>query len=484
VSTRIIAGRYALDLPEPARPGATAWRARDGATGGAVVVSLLPAGAAAAAAAATLAAIRHPSLAVVLDHGEDAGVPFVVTVASGAATLRQRLAAGPPLHEADAAALGADLADALAALHGAGLVHGALEAGAVALDEAGGPPRLEDPATAGLATPPGVPADDVRALGVLLREAIGAGPGLDLLAIPGVSPRLAALVQSLAAGDPPAAAVARDALRRIADGAPPPAPPAPPTAVPAAARRGPSRRRLLVGVVAALAGIVAATGAVVGAATFDRADATASSITTIAVAEPEDDLTLPDAEVATTESADAETATTATEEASEPAVTDEAAAADGQPAPLAIELARGFDPAGDEREAEGRTRLAVDGNPLTAWPTEVYKAADLGGKPGVGLVLRLALPSRVTAIRLRAAPTGAVVAAYAARGAEPAEAPPAAWRPLAPSRTLVRETTILRSERRAPVTAVLLWFSSLPEEQQGHGVRVLEVEVIGLPRGA
>ena len=41
MSTRVIARRYTLEVPEPAAPGCTVWRGRDSTNGGAVVVSLL-----------------------------------------------------------------------------------------------------------------------------------------------------------------------------------------------------------------------------------------------------------------------------------------------------------------------------------------------------------------------------------------------------------------------------------------------------------
>ena len=41
MSTRVIARRYTLEVPEAARPGSTAWRGRDSTNGAAVVVTLL-----------------------------------------------------------------------------------------------------------------------------------------------------------------------------------------------------------------------------------------------------------------------------------------------------------------------------------------------------------------------------------------------------------------------------------------------------------
>ena len=54
MSTRVIARRYRLEVPEAARPGSTVWRGRDSTNGAAVVVTLLDEH---PTAAATLAAL-------------------------------------------------------------------------------------------------------------------------------------------------------------------------------------------------------------------------------------------------------------------------------------------------------------------------------------------------------------------------------------------------------------------------------------------
>ncbi|GAA3443146.1 protein kinase family protein [Planomonospora venezuelensis] len=52
--------------------------------------------------------------------------------------------------------------------------------------------------------------------------------------------------------------------------------------------------------------------------------------------------------------------------------------------------ASGFDPRGDQQEGENHTGGAVDGKPSTDWHSESYTSADFGGlKSGVGLLLDL-----------------------------------------------------------------------------------------------
>ena len=238
MGTRVIAGRYTLEVPERPRPACAVWRARDTTTGAAVVVTLLdrPIGAA-------LAAVRHPSLPVVLDHDDT----WVVTPERS----------GTPVAATDAAELGAALADALAALHERGLAQGPFTLGDVVADEVG-PPRFEDLATGDQ------PDDDIRQLGVLLRTALGVADGAEPLAA-GVEPRLAGLLVSMASIAPPSAADARDALRRIARGVGEPLPLQPAST--------PPRRRGLKVVVALLAIAVAALAVLAVVRVVDRRDA-------------------------------------------------------------------------------------------------------------------------------------------------------------------------------------------------------------------
>lgn len=142
------------------------------------VVVPVPSDAAARAAltarVTTLSAVRHPHLVGVLDvrtvrdgaldvvlaRGEAADLPTVLAV-------RGRLAAG------EAAAVGVHVAQALAALHAAGLVHGPLEPADVVL-RPGGAPALRPRA----ATPPEewTPAEDVRAVARLVDGLLGSRP--------------------------------------------------------------------------------------------------------------------------------------------------------------------------------------------------------------------------------------------------------------------------------------------------------------------
>lgn len=70
-----------------------------------------------------------------------------------------------------------------------------------------------------------------------------------------------------------------------------------------------------------------------------------------------------------------------------------------------------FDPDGDRTEDPGGTGLAVDADPSTAWSTDTYHGSPrFGGlKPGVGLLIDLGRPKRVSAARLQVLQAGADV---------------------------------------------------------------------------
>ena len=107
----------------------------------------------------------------------------------------------------------------------------------------------------------------------------------------------------------------------------------------------------------------------------------------------------------------------------------------------------------------------------------------LGNKGGVGLALRLELPSRITRLVLRTAPVGATIALYAVRGDEPATAP-RGWTTLTEPVTLQRKRAVLRVRHRAAVTTVLVWISGLPVERGAYVLRINDIRVVGVPRGA
>ena len=478
MGTRVVAGRYALELPEAPCRGCAIWRARDAETGAPVRVVLLDEHPDADATLAALAAVRHPALPVVLDRGVDGAARFAVLPARTGESARSRLAEPPSL--VVAVDLGVGLADALAALHEAGLAQGPFDLSAIVVDN-DGRPRFEEPATAGLGRPADQPDDDVRCLAALLRGLVGVPDGAEPLEVDGMPPRLAGLLLSMASIAPPSAAASRDALRAVvrAEDVGELADPAVggPLATPGDAAAATGAGRGLKVLVAALAVIVVGLGAVVLAQTVDRRDA-AERAAASALPGPVATTTAPPATTTappvTTDAAS--TATTATIPAP--------AGPDRSVRRIAVVAVTPLDPGGDGHENDAQARLVVDPSTATAWSTEAYRPGVVAKKGGVGLRLRLASPTRVRRVVLRSAPLGATVALYGVRGPAPAGAPPSGWVPLAPAQGLWRARAAIRSDHAGPVAEVLVWIVGVPQSGSGEGVSIADIVVLGVPVGA
>ena len=131
------------------------------------------------------------------------------------------------------------------------------------------------------------------------------------------------------------------------------------------------------------------------------------------------------------------------------------------PKALPIAAAQDFDPFGnDGQENHARVGLAIDGNPLTAWPTETYATRDFGhDKSGVGIYVTLVVPAtarRVSVDTFEAGWNGEIFAATTASTTL------AGWgRPVASGTNLgVHTQFTLRPATR--VRVVLLWLTLLP----------------------
>src|SRR5579863_8729589 len=72
--------------------------------------------------ARAVAALNHPNICAIYDVGDSAGHPFLVMELLDGKTLREHIR-GKPLEVAAALALGIQVADALDAAHGKGIIH-------------------------------------------------------------------------------------------------------------------------------------------------------------------------------------------------------------------------------------------------------------------------------------------------------------------------------------------------------------------------
>ena len=135
-----------------------------------------------------------------------------------------------------------------------------------------------------------------------------------------------------------------------------------------------------------------------------------------------------------------------------------------------------FDPFGDTQQENPRlARLAVDGDPATAWTTVRYRTADLSGKPGVGLMLDLGAPRPVSAVDLRLLGNGTDLTLLATDdpGKDPAD-----MRVMAEV-TGASNTVVLRVPRPVTTRYVLVWLTSIPAEGSRYQGGVAEVRVLG-----
>lgn len=279
-------------------------------------------------------AVSHPHLASVFTASAIPDGAFSVGEWAGGMTLADRLAAGETIDVDEFLPNAAGLADALAALHSEGAVHGAIDPSAIfyAVDH---PAKLGAFGRDPRATTAG---DDVASLAQVLELALtGSAPGgpppSEL--VDGISSAVDAALRAAQRGRLTARRLA-DALRAAPSPPPPPAP-----------RPGWSRRLLLVAVLL----VLVAAGLVGLGRLFLVGTSTAPT--------------------ATTASPDATTSTL----------------------PDAVDLpvldVSALDPYGDGSENDRLVPALVDGDPETTWETEHYRQPLPAVKQGVGVRFRL-----------------------------------------------------------------------------------------------
>ena len=155
---------------------------------------------------------------------------------------------------------------------------------------------------------------------------------------------------------------------------------------------------------------------------------------------------------------------------------------------LPIVGVRSFDPFGDDnrdgkrdrrkgRENEEEVGNVVDGDNATTWRSNAYNAPD-GGKGGVGVILDLGEPSAIRAVDLHFAGVGAAVEVRVADEILPN---PLTWSLLAQAPAGGVDIT-LRAPRAIDGQYVLLWFPELPlvaGTSSTYRVELADVQVRG-----
>lgn len=508
VTETLLGGRYRLDEPIGRGGMAAVWRATDTVLARPVAVKRLHAGLVAdeehrerfRREALMVARLSHPNLVHVLDRGEDDAGPYLVLELVEGEDLKSRLRREGHLAPEEAARVCAQVAQALAYAHAQGLVHRDIKAGNVLLSE-DGPAKLADfgiarmvggEEEAGLTRTDmllgsadylspeqanGRTLDarsDVYSLGIVLFECLTAtlpyvGEGFVAVAMKHCSepppdprtvladvpdwlaqvvlratqkdpedryPNAAAMASALESGD---AGGGTEIFRALAGpaagtGAPSPAGDGDDTAAsarpPAPRRRTRRRWGRVVAVLVALLLVAAAAG---GGLVLLSGD----------------------------------------EEPGGGGVSDEGAIA------LRIESVRDIDPpegGGDGTENPDQRELVVDGDPDTAWFTERYQdTPDFGGlKEGVGLLLRLPQPARLTALSITSPTPGA--------GFELQAVASGGQRPVVASGTLSGSPQVIPVGTERASQSWIIWITGLVDAGDGRfHAGIAEVGLRGVP---
>ena len=361
------------------------------------------------------AAVIHPHLEPIYAAEEVVGGAYAASEWSGGLTLESRLAGGNTLDPAEFAANAAGLAGALAALHEAGLVHGAIDTGSIMYTVAR-PARLGGFGRARryLVTSIGDVAD---LAGVLERSLTGFSQG---------GPAPSEMVDGLPRAVDRALAEARNGkldargLAVALEAIPRPDPIEP---------EDPRRWKRVPLLAAAL--IVVAIGLIA----LGRVLAGDVRIPVIPG---------PSASVPTSSTTSSTTTTT------EP----------GAPLPVLVAGASTYDPYGEGGENDGSIGLVIDGDPSTTWRTERYRDPMELLKPGVGLTVAVA--GSPVSIELLGVSAGAVfqILWSEARPPEPSQ-----WEQVASGHFEGAPLTVQLPVREGGNW--LIWFTSLPAQADG-----------------
>src|SRR6266545_3155379 len=149
--TKVLGGRYELQTEIARGAIGTVWRALDLTTGEQVAVKVLLPEAehdpdvvnSLLDEAQILAELNHPSIVRARDVVANGVHALVMDLVEGA-DVRHRIRTNGPLRPAEVAEIGAQIADALAAVHAAGILHGDIKPGNILMPQDGGPVKLGD----------------------------------------------------------------------------------------------------------------------------------------------------------------------------------------------------------------------------------------------------------------------------------------------------------------------------------------------------
>jgi len=146
-------------------------------------------------------------------------------------------------------------------------------------------------------------------------------------------------------------------------------------------------------------------------------------------------------------------------------------------AQLQVVASRDYDPLGNGSENAEDTRLAIDGDPATAWLTQTYFDPLERQKDGVGLLLDLGRPAEVGGVALTLVGETSDVEVLVAPGAVAPPATPGAFVPLASASGVGTSAVLTGTPQQTQY--VLVWFTRLPAVDDGWRGGVSDVQVTG-----
>jgi serine/threonine-protein kinase len=141
-----------------------------------------------------------------------------------------------------------------------------------------------------------------------------------------------------------------------------------------------------------------------------------------------------------------------------------------------------FDPPpGDNQEHKEDIGLATDGNPSTAWPTEIYTSGpdlqDAAGKDGVGIYVDAGQPVEAVEMFIRSLTEGWSGQIYATASSPPDSL--AGWGDIVGTVENAGETQSVPLTLAAPARYYLVWITSLAEVDTGYGVEIAQIDLFG-----
>jgi serine/threonine-protein kinase len=450
--------------------------------------------------ARTLAGLAHPGIVTVIDRGEHDGRPFIVFEHVSGQDLRARITARGRLKPAEALAICAQVADALAYAHRQGVIHRDVKPHNVLLTEDGvakltdfGIARiLEEPSltatgrvwgTGEYIAPEqaaGQPLDeraDVYALGVMLYQCVtGKTPYSGASFVELAEQHLRAPVPSASAVQPDLPdrldAILQRALAKDPD-----------DRYPSCEAMGEDLEELLQREADDAGEDTAEIPVVVHALAIDEPTPTFGR--PVPIAEPQEPRRTRPSAIGVVAllvllaggsaafllarssgdpgSSAARSGTTTGTSTRIPSTASVSQIPRPKPKPLVavkVASASSLDPSGDGSENQAAAPLAVDGNQGTLWSTETYKGSrNVNRKPGVGLVLDLTKITSVTRLRLTTPLPG-----WTARIYETSQttAPPTldGWQAVSRAFTMNAPTRIVPL-RGPPARMLLIWITDL-----------------------